>query len=69
MYIRYKNLELKNPEYKLIVNDDVIIGSNNHLRGDILISLDDLQKGECLQNIGKQLQINILLKALLIPIL
>ena len=53
MYIRYKNLELKNPEYKLIVNDDVIIGSNNHLRGDILISLDDLQKGECLQNIGK----------------
>ena len=53
MYIRYKNLELKNPEYKLIVNDYVIIGSNNHLRGDILISLDDLQKGECLQNIGK----------------
>jgi hypothetical protein len=53
MYVRYKNHELKNPEYKLIVNDDVTIGSNNHLRGDILISLEALQKGECLAPLEK----------------
>jgi hypothetical protein len=53
MYIRYKNHELKNPEYKIIVSDDVTIGSDNHLQGNILISLGALQKGDCLENIEK----------------
>jgi hypothetical protein len=53
MYIRYKNHELKNPEYKLIVNDDVTIGSNNNLRGDILISLDKLKDKPCLTHLEK----------------
>jgi hypothetical protein len=51
MYIRYKNHELKNPEYKIIVNDDVTIGSDNHLQGNILISLDKIKDEECLENI------------------
>ena len=50
MYIRYKQHELKNPEYKIIVSDDVTI-SSNHLHGDILISLDNLENIDCLQNI------------------
>jgi hypothetical protein len=51
MYIRYKNHELKNPKYKIIVGDDVTIGSDKHLQGNILISLDKLKDEECLQNI------------------
>jgi hypothetical protein len=50
MYIRYKQHELKNPEYRIIVRDDVTIRSN-HLHGDILISLDNLENIDCLQNI------------------
>jgi len=53
MYIRYKNHELKNPEYKIIVNDNVTIESDNNLQGEIPISLDVLQKGNCLQNVEK----------------
>jgi hypothetical protein len=51
MYVRYKNHELQNPEYKIIVNNDVTIGANNQLQGNILIPLGALQKGDCLENI------------------
>jgi hypothetical protein len=42
----YKRHDLKNPEYKLIVNED----------GDIKISLDDLTEENCLRNIDNAMQ-------------